>query len=281
MSLVIPVPMSEIPALHVAEKAGLRLFFGTLAVSFLFHLLLVVTGQTRLESILPPLLQKTDPPAIMAEIVPPPQQPEEAIGEIRSADASPDTLPPVDTALVNGMKAESGKKLLACRKCTLAGADFKKAYLRLGSFQGADMRQVDLSGADITAGRFARVDLEGANLTGADAAGIDLRGANLKKANLSYTRLDAALLHNADLTGAILVGANLRLIEWVDNLKLRDVDARGAIFRYATLNGVDFTGANLSGADFTRAKGLNNAQLSRACGNAKTKLPQGLTIPFC
>ncbi|MBI1261008.1 MAG: hypothetical protein GC184_04725 [Rhizobiales bacterium] len=281
MSLVVPAPMSEIPALHTAEKAGLRLFLGTLAVSFLFHLLLVMTGQTHLESILPPLLQKTDPPAIMAEIVPPPPQAEEAIGELRAPDSPPDALPPVDTALVNGMKAESGKKLIACRKCTLAGADFKKAYLRLASFQGSDMRQANLAGADLTGGRFSRANLEGANLSGADASGIDLRGANLKKANLSYTRLDAALLHNADLTGAILMGANLRLIEWVDNLKLRDVDARGAIFRYASLNGVDFTGANLSGADFTRAKGLTNAQLALACGDEKTKLPDGLRIPMC
>ncbi len=43
---------------------------------------------------------------------------------------------------------KSGRTLLICRGCTLAGADFNKAYFRLASLQGADMRQAKLAGAD-------------------------------------------------------------------------------------------------------------------------------------
>lgn len=256
------------------------LFWSMIGLSFGLHLMVALIGLARLEALIPVLHLQPDLPAINADLVPPAAQPEEALGE---AMASPtdDILPPVDAAKVNSLKKASGKTLLNCQNCKLAGADFKKAYMRLASFQGSDLRKVDFSGADLTAGKFSRTNLAGANLTRANAAGIELNGANLQNADLSYARLDAAQLRGADLTGAKLVGTNLRLIEWVDGLSLRHVDARGAIFRFAFLLGVDFTGANLSGADFSRAKGLTNEQLSRACGDEKTRLPLGLVVPPC
>jgi hypothetical protein len=78
-----------------------------------------------------------------------------------------------------------------------------------------------------------------------------------------------------------LIGADLRLIEYVKGLKFRDVDATGAIFRYAHLRDVDFSGANLSGADFFRAVGLSTEQLAFACGDDKTRLPEGVMIARC
>jgi uncharacterized protein YjbI with pentapeptide repeats len=49
----------------------------------------------------------------------------------------------------------------------------------------------------------------------------------------------------------------------------------------AVLTGATLRGADLSGADFTRAVGLTDEQLSRACGDDKTILPPGLSIPGC
>ena len=164
----------------------------------------------------------------------------------RAEKPAEEKLPPVDKALVKSLLTNAGRTLLTCRDCRLAGADFKGAYLRLGSFQRADMRKAKFAGADLTGARF-----------------------------------DAAWLEDADLSGAKLAGANFRLIEYVRGLKLRNVDARHAIFRYAFLRGVDFTGADLSGADFTRALGLTNEQLARACGDDRTRLPPGLVIPRC
>jgi len=88
-------------------------------------------------------------------------------------------------------------------------------------------------------------------------------------------------MSGADFTGANLSGANLRMLEYVKGTKFTNVNARNAIFRHAYLTRVDFTGADLSGADFTRSKGLTNEQLARACGDDKTILPPGLTIPDC
>jgi len=63
------------------------------------------------------------------------------------------------------------------------------------------------------------------------------------RANLTNASLSSARLINADLSGAILLGANL------------------------------------SGADLSRARNLTQTQLDAACGDANTKLPEGLKPP--
>ena len=65
------------------------------------------------------------------------------------------------------------------------------------------------------------------------------------------------ILDGADLTGADLKDANLS----------------GANLRDANLSEANLSGANLSGA-----KNLTQTQLDKACGNADTKLPGGLTL---
>jgi hypothetical protein len=78
-----------------------------------------------------------------------------------------------------------------------------------------------------------------------DLTGINLHDANLKGALLAKTNLS-----NANLTGANLTGTSL-------------------------------SGANLTGADLRGAKNLTQMQLDQACGDAHTKLPEGLTIKPC
>jgi hypothetical protein len=43
----------------------------------------------------------------------------------------------------------------------------------------------------------------------------------------------------------------------------------------------EIKGANLRWANLTGCEGLTQEQLDSACGNEKTKLPQGLTIKKC
>jgi len=66
----------------------------------------------------------------------------------------------------------------------------------------------------------------------------------------------------------------------------RNADLSSADFARARLNYADFTGARLSsasfrGADLTHVKGLTQRQLDEACGDAVTKLPQGLSVKTC
>jgi hypothetical protein len=83
----------------------------------------------------------------------------------------------------------------------------------------------------------------------------NLHGANLKGARLIKTKLNDADLSFANLTGASLRGADLL-----------SANLRGAI---------------LDGADLSGAKNLTQMQLDQACGDAHTKLPEGLTIKPC
>ena len=55
----------------------------------------------------------------------------------------------------------------------------------------------------------------------------------------------------------------------------------GANLRGANLNGTVLFRADFSGADLTNAKKLKQDRLDRACGDAKTRLPDGLTIRPC
>jgi Pentapeptide repeats (8 copies) len=78
-----------------------------------------------------------------------------------------------------------------------------------------------------------------------DCSGCDLSDASFRNTDLSHVNFSGAILKNADLTGA----------------KLR--------------------AANISDADLSTAKGLTQAQIDFACGDAATKLPRRLHVQFC
>lgn len=77
-------------------------------------------------------------------------------------------------------------------------------------------------------------------------------GATLDRAKLHDANLEQANLEGARLIGSVLDGANLA------RAQLKD--------------------AVLDGADLGKARNLTQWQLDRACGDAATKLPEGLTI---
>lgn len=128
-------------------------------------------------------------------------------------------------------------------------------------------------------------DCPGCNLFQADLAGRELAGHSYSRARVRQADMSLAVMPRANFSGA----------------DLRDVDAFGGVFSSANfaganltnasfvgahLQGADFRGAVLSGANFSgaemdRAVGLTQAQLSRACGDAATRLPRGLSIPAC
>jgi uncharacterized protein YjbI with pentapeptide repeats len=90
--------------------------------------------------------------------------------------------------------------------------------------------------------------MKGVNLSKGDFGrsvfeGADLTGATLRLSNIARARFGGAIMSGADLTQA---------------------------FMYATR----FEATDLSGV-----KGLTQAQLDVACGDAKTKLPAGLKRP--
>jgi len=107
-------------------------------------------------------------------------------------------------------------------------------------------------------------------LKGADLSNQCVKGGNLTGADFSDTKLVLACMSKSNFRGA----------------NFRHADLSGANLSESKMDGADLTGAIFSatqarGTDFSRAKGLTQLQLNGICGDAKTKLPAGLTIPHC
>jgi hypothetical protein len=139
----------------------------------------------------------------------------------------------------------------------------------IGKTASKDKPATDVQAALTVIGRRIKgpgvVDLANVSIPEANLIGANLIGANLSDANLSDAKLVGANLGAGDnllVFGANLIGANLS----------------GADLRGANLRGVDLRGANLRGADLSSAR-LTQTQLDEACGDANTKLPEGLRPP--
>jgi uncharacterized protein YjbI with pentapeptide repeats len=152
----------------------------------------------------------------------------------------------------------------------LTGLDLSRANLGEANLSNTVGTKANLSGAFLVAANLSRAYLINFNLTGAD-----LRGATLSDANLLGSRLGNANLAAARLSRAILFGANLSAANLIG------ADLIGAKLMFADLSGADLSGADLSDADLSDAKNLSQTQLDEACGNANTKLPEGLTLKPC
>jgi len=107
-------------------------------------------------------------------------------------------------------------------------------------------------------------------LAGADLTNQCVKGGDLTGADFDNTKLVVACMSKANFRGATFRGADLSGANLADS-KLDDADLTGAIL----------TITSIKGTDFSRAKGLTQAQLDSACGDAKTRLPAGLTVHVC
>jgi uncharacterized protein YjbI with pentapeptide repeats len=114
---------------------------------------------------------------------------------------------------------------------------------------------------------------------------VDCVGCNLSGADLTNTCVKEHDLHDADFDRA---NATLMCMSFANftNASFRGTELSGANLAGAKMDGADLTGAKTSitsflGTDLTKVKGLTQAQLDVACGDASTKLPRGLTVHVC
>ena len=114
---------------------------------------------------------------------------------------------------------------------------------------------------------------------------VDCVGCNLAGADLTNT-----CVKEHDLTGADFDGANATLMCMsfanFTGVSFRGTELSGANLAGAKLDGADLTGASTHitsflGTDLTHVKGLTQAQLDVACGDAKTKVPAGFKVHIC
>jgi len=165
-------------------------------------------------------------------------------------------------------KASDVAMLRATRSCFKC--DFRGVKLAGENHFKANLRETDMTGANLERTYLSQAFLE-------DAV---MHAANLRGANLRFAKLQRADLSAANLTGAQLI------VAWMQGTVLRGAVLDGADLQGADLAGADLTGASLARAklfrtDLRTARGLTQAQLDRACGDASTRLPAGLTARAC
>jgi uncharacterized protein YjbI with pentapeptide repeats len=131
-------------------------------------------------------------------------------------------------------------------------------------------RGASCPGCNLFQADFDYEDIGRKNLSGARLKQSDLSLATADRTNFSRADLSIANLYGLRATGANFAGANLSQASLV-----------GAIFDGANFAGANLSGANLSGAEMGRARGLTQAQLATACGDATTVLPRGLRVAAC
>jgi len=152
----------------------------------------------------------------------------------------------------------------------LGDANLSGAFLQGANLSGAFLFNTNLSGVNLTDANLAEANLFGSNLSGAKLNAANLSGAYMIIANLSE-----ATLWGADLSGAFLQGSNLSGANFFAG-NLSGAYLQGANLAGASLSDVDLSGANLSSSRY-----LSQNQLDQACGNDKTRLPEGLTVKAC
>ena len=126
----------------------------------------------------------------------------------------------------------------------------------------------------------AQCDLFQIDLAYGSIAGRDFSGARIRQADLSLATADRARFHGANLSLTNLFGARLSSADFSD-ANLEGATLVGAYLGHANFAGALLTDTDLSGAELVGARGLTQAQLNAACGDASTALPAGLTIPAC
>ena len=113
----------------------------------------------------------------------------------------------------------------------------------------------------------------------------DCPRCRLAHADLTNTCVKHGNLEGADFEGATLVLMCMSYGNYT-NASFRGANLSGANLAHARLDGADLTGARLTitsikGADLHRAKGLTQAQVDQACGDAETRLPAKLRVKTC
>jgi uncharacterized protein YjbI with pentapeptide repeats len=154
-----------------------------------------------------------------------------------------------------------------------------------GVCEGCDLSGRLLAGARMTNGVFRDANFSRAVLARVNASGSVFEGADFSDADLSHAKLMDSKCAGADFGGAVLSYSNASSGEFT-NANFTQAELEHALFLTANLAGANFhqarvRGANFSGADLRRARGLTQQQISTACGDARTRLPSGLTIPRC
>lgn len=151
----------------------------------------------------------------------------------------------------------------------LNAANLEKATLVRAWLADAKAEKTNFSRIEAYRSSFKNIMAKGASFVGAELQRSDFSGADLTDADFEKAEAGRVVFKGALLTGARFSFANL------SRANLRDVTFEGPLefeqaFMFLT---------HIEGLDLSAAKGLKQPQIDLACGDAETKLPDGLTTP--
>ena len=179
-----------------------------------------------------------------------------------------------------------------------------------GSCSGCDlsnkaMNGIRLNNANLSGSIFNNSNLSGGTLDGSNLTGAQFRGALMYRVTGDGVKMPRAILEDATLTEANLTNAKLANAKLsranLSRAKFLDTNFEGADFNEANLSSAQFNSgqfqnarfgtanlenavfddADFSGADMSQVQRLTQVQLNAACGDEKTRLPFGLSLPYC
>lgn len=213
------------------------------------------------------------------------------------------------TVFAGVMMPAAHSQAASCRAEASAEVDWRECNKRLlmlgGSvLDGADLRGTDFTYTDLRGSSFNKANMEKAKLIRSSLASSQLQDSNMTKveayrsdfsdANAENARFDNAEMQRANFQNAKLVNTNFTKAElgradfegaMLTGTKFTMANLSRARFEGATFTGpIDFENAfllltRIEGLDLSTATGIDQKQIDIACGDAKTKLPQGLTTP--
>lgn len=136
-----------------------------------------------------------------------------------------------------------------------------------------------LAGAHAEKANFARVEAHRASFVGISAEGASFENAELQRADFSRAILIGTNFKKAELGRSTFSGARLKGTRF-SLANLARADLSGVIIEgpVAFDRSVLFL-TRIEGIDLSTATGLQQAQIDLTCGDDRTKLPPGLSVP--
>ena len=141
--------------------------------------------------------------------------------------------------------------------------------------QNASQIAAVAKGASCPGCNLFQADLSRKELRAKNYAGARFRQSDFTAATLSMSNFSGGDLRDLNAYGALMTGVNFSRTD------LTNASFVGAYLEGASFAGANLTGVNFSGAELGRARGLTQAQLAKACGDATTILPRGLSLRRC
>ena len=198
----------------------------------------------------------------------------------------------------------------SCSQCDLSNKRMNGVKLKNANFSGSIFNNSNLSGGNLDGSNLTGSHFRKALLYSVEGKNVNLNGANLQDATLTEAKLGDSVFigtnfRRADLSRGEFQGGDFRQTTF-ERATATDVNFQNTNFaeakldhinlNKATLDGGNFKGVtfgnailvdatmmatDLSDADLSLTQGLKQEQLNAACGNVNTKLPYGLSIPYC